>query len=126
MDVVALGATYEPPLKVLLDKAGTEVDVDLYERGRADSLEAVDLTGLDDKNVSGFALKGLAVDRPDSLSFADELDFVIGMAMGPRPRTGLAMKQEHRNAGAALLRSDELMRTADERKVLLANVMHAV
>jgi len=35
-----------------LDEAGTEVDVELYQRRIANRFEVVDLAGLDDKNVS--------------------------------------------------------------------------
>ena len=51
-------------LQVLLDEARTEVHVELHQRRITNRLEAVDLTGLDDKDISGAALEGLAVDGP--------------------------------------------------------------
>src|SRR5690349_17494478 len=84
-------------LQVLLDETGAEVDVDLYQWRLANSLEAVDLTGLDDKDVSSAALECLAIDRPHPAALPDELDFVIRMPMRARSRTGLAIEEEHRN-----------------------------
>jgi len=112
-------------LQVLLDKAGTQVHVDLYQRRITNRLEAVDLARLDDKDISSATLEGLAVDRPHSASFANELDLVIGMAMGTRPGAGLPVEQEHRNTGVTLYRADKLMRTTNKRKVLLPHVEHS-
>jgi hypothetical protein len=88
-------APTERQLQVLLNEAGAEVDVELYERRIADGLEAVDLTGLDDKNVSGAALECLAVNRPDSFAFADKLDFIVRVTMRTRSRTWLSVKEKH-------------------------------
>jgi hypothetical protein len=100
-----------PPtaLKVLLDKAGAEVNVELDEWGITNHLKTVDLTSLDDKNVSSAALEGLAAYRPHSTAFTNELDLVIRMPVRTRPRSGLTVEQEHRNSGVALLSSDKLM-----------------
>jgi len=113
-------------LKVLLDEAWTEVNVDLYQRRVTNGLEAMDLTGLNDKDISRAALEGLAVDGPHSPAFTDELDLIIRMPVRPRSRTGLPMKQEHRNTGVALLSSNKLIRTTNKRQTLLAHVMHAL
>src|SRR6266478_6065967 len=88
-------------------------------------LEAVNLTGLNDKDVSRSAFKRLAVDCPRSPTFADKLDLVIRMPMRPRSRTGLAIEKEHRNTGVALLCSHKLKRTTNKRQLLLTHVMHA-
>src|SRR5712671_5883121 len=112
-------------LQVLLNEARAKVDVDLHQRRITHRLETVNFAGLNDKDVSRSAFKRLAVDRPRSPALADKLDFVIGMPMRPRPRTGLAIEHEHRNTGVALLRSDKLMRTTNKRQVLLTHVMHA-
>jgi len=101
------------------------VDVELYQRRIANRLEAVDLAGLDDKDVSSTALERVAVDRPRSTALTDELDLVIRMPMRTRSRAGLAIEQEHRNSGVALLSTDKLIRTTNERQVLLTHVMHA-
>ena len=74
-------------LQVLLDEAWTEVNVDLYQRRVTNSLEAMDLTGLNDKDISRAALEGLAVDRPHSPPFTDELDLVIRVPVRPWSRT---------------------------------------
>src|SRR6266481_195609 len=115
-----------PPLslQVLLDEARIEVNVDLYQWRITDCLEAMNLTGLDDKDVSRAALEGLAVDGPHSAAFTDELDLVIRVPVRTRSRTGLPMEQEHRNTGVALLRSNKLMRTTNKWQILLAHVMY--
>lgn len=101
------------------------MNVELNEWRLADGLETVNLASLDDKDVAGLPLECVAVDRPDSLPFADELDFVVGMTMRTWTRTWFAMEEKYRNGGAALLSSDKLMRTAHKRQVLLTHVMHA-
>jgi hypothetical protein len=100
--------------------------VELYQGRIANCLEAVDLARLDYKDVSSAALEGLAVDCPNTAAFANELDFVIGMAMRTRSGPRLPMEQEHRNTGVTLLRPDKLMRTTNKRKVLLPYVVHVV
>jgi len=109
-----------------LDEAGTEVDIELHQRGIANGLEAVDLASLDHKDVSGAALERFAVHGPQAAAFADELDFVVRVPMRTRSRTRLTVEQKNRNTGWALVGSDKLMRTADERKILVAHVMHGL
>src|SRR6266850_6761045 len=112
-------------LQVLLNEPRADVDVELYQWRIANGLEAVNLAGLDDKDVSRTALKRLAIDSPRSTALTDELDLVIRMAMRTRSRTGLAIEQEHRNSGVALLSSDKLIRATNKRQILLTHVMHA-
>ena len=107
-------------LQVLLGEAGTEVNVELYQRRITNGLEAVDLASLDNKDVSSATLESLAVDCPHTTAFTDELDFVVRMPVRTRPRTGLSMEQEHRNTGVSLLSSDKLMRTTDKKAVIFA------
>ena len=111
-------------LQVLLDEARIQVNVDLHQRRITDRLEAMDLTGLDDKDISRAALEGLAVYGPHSPAFTDELDLVIGMPVRTRPRSGLPMEQEHRNTSVALLSSDKLVRTTNKGQTLLMHVKH--
>jgi hypothetical protein len=82
------------------------------------------LSGLNDKDVTGLALEGLSVDGPDSSPLANELDFIIGMAMRTRPGTRFALEQEYRNAGVALLGSHKLMGAAYKWEILLPHMMH--
>jgi hypothetical protein len=56
----------------------------LYQRRIANSLEAVDLAGLDHKYISRAALERLAVNRPHSAALADELDLIIRMPVRSR------------------------------------------
>jgi hypothetical protein len=106
-----------------MDEPRTEVNVELHQRRITNSLDAINLTGLDDKDISGAALEALAVNGPYSPAFTDELDLVIWVPVRTRSRTGLPMEQEHRNTGVALLSSDKLMRTTNKGQILLAHVM---
>ena len=85
------------------------MDVELYKRRIANRLEAVNLSGLDDKDVSSGAFKRLAVDRPHAAAFTDELDLIIRMPMRTRSGTWFPMKQKNRNSSVCLLRSDKLV-----------------
>jgi hypothetical protein len=80
-------------LQVLLDEAGAEVNVELYQRQITNGLEAVDLASLDDEDVSSATLESHAVDDPHSTAFTDELNFVVRMAVRSRSRTGLSLEQ---------------------------------
>ncbi len=64
-------------LQVLLDETRTEVHVDLDERSVTNKAEAMDLAGLDYKNVTGPCFEFLAVDVPQPTAFPHELDFVV-------------------------------------------------
>src|SRR3974390_830397 len=110
--------------QILLDEPRTEVHIDLYQWRIADGREAVDLTGLDHKNISCSAFERFTVDRPHSSSFPDELNLIIRMPMRPRPRSWLSMEEEHRDIGPTLFRPHELMRTTHKRQTLLPHVMH--
>ena len=112
-------------LQILLDEARTEVHVELYERRITSNLEAVDLTGLDDKDISRAALEGLAVNGPHTATFTDELDLVIRVAVRTGSGTGLAVEEEHRGTGVALFSSNKLVRTTNKRQTILAHVMHS-
>jgi len=96
----------------------------LYQRRIANHLEAVNLTRLDHEDVSGLTIESLSVDRPHSTAFADELNLVVRMPMRPRPGPGFPVEKKYGNTGIALFRSDKLMRTANERQVFLAHMMH--
>lgn len=100
------------------------MNVDLDQWRVAGRFEAVDFAGLDDKNVAGPPLEGLFVDRPSALAFADELDFIVRMAMRTRPRARFPVVKKHGNGGAPLLNSDKLMGAADKRKIFLSHAMH--
>ena len=102
----------------------TQVHVNLYQWRVTNRLETMHLTSLDHKNISRAPLEGLAVDRPQSPAFTDELDLVIGVPVRPRSRTGLPMEEENRNTGVTLVSSNKLMRTTNKRQTVLANVMH--
>src|SRR5262249_14183402 len=100
--------------------------VELLERRVPDSLEAVDLSRLDDEDVPGAGLELLALDDVSAPAFADELDLVIGMPVGPWTGAGRSAEQEHGDAHVALLGTDEVVGVATMRQILLAHVMHDV
>jgi hypothetical protein len=52
----------------------------------------MDLAGLDDKDVSGAALEGLAAYCPHPPAFTNELDLVIRMPVWTRTRTRVPME----------------------------------
>ena len=64
--------------------------INLDEGCNASAEEAMDLPGLDDKNVTGAGFKFLSVNGPEAAAFPDELDFIVRMTMGPgtTPRKG--------------------------------------
>jgi hypothetical protein len=85
------------------------MNVNLDQWRVTNTFEAVDLAGLNDKDIAGAAFEGLAVHRPYAAAFPHELDLVIRMPMRARPRTRLPMEQKHRDSSIALLSPDELM-----------------
>ncbi len=91
-------------LQILLDEAGTEVNIDLYERRITNRLETVDLAGLDDKDVASGAFESFAIHGPNSAAFTDELDLIVRMAVRTGSGTRLAMKKEYGNLGVTLLK----------------------
>jgi hypothetical protein len=101
------------------------VNVYLDQRLVTDAMKAVDLAGLDHQDVSGTRLELLSIHDIVAPAFSQELDLVIGMAMGPGTAAGQGPEQEYRDVDVALVRSDELVRAALEGEILLANAMHA-
>ncbi len=55
--------------QVLLDEPRAEVDIDLDQGDITDAAEAVDLTGLDDEDVTGACFKLFAVDGPETTNW---------------------------------------------------------
>ena|SRR5689334_3170525 len=111
-------------LQVLLNESWAQVNIELQQRRIANCLEAVDLAGLYNKNVSGAAFESLAVHSPHAAALTDELNLVVGMTMRSWARAGLAAEQEHGDPGVSLIRADKLMGTPNKRQALLSNVMH--
>lgn len=57
--------------------------IQLHERRVTNAAEAMDLSGLDDKNVAGPGFEFLAVYGPETAAFPHELNFVVRMTMRP-------------------------------------------
>jgi hypothetical protein len=95
------------------------------DQGRVtNAAEAVDLTGLDDENVTCSGFEFLSLDGPETAAFPDELDFIVRMAMGSRapPREGA--EEEYGDTHVAVVGPDELVRAALKRQVLLTDSVH--
>ncbi len=88
--------------------------VKLHQWRFADGFEAVNLSGLDNKNVATTAFESLVSNGPQSAAFTNELNFVIRMPMRTWPGTGLPMEQEYRHTRVALMGSDKLMDTTNK------------
>jgi len=91
------------------------VHVDLHQRGVADAPKAMDLPCLDHEDVTGPGLELLAVHRPEALSLHHELDFIVGMPVGPGTPAGKRAEQEDGDVHVAVVGPYELMGAALER-----------
>jgi hypothetical protein len=101
------------------------MDIELDEGRVTNAAEAVDLPGLDDKNVTCTGFEFLSIDGPETATFPHELDFIIRMAMGPGtvPREGA--EEEHGDIHVAVIGPDKAMRAALKWQVLLTDTVHS-
>jgi hypothetical protein len=88
------------------------MDIDLDERRVTNAAEAMDLAGLDDQNVPGAGFEFLTVDDPQTTTFPHELDFIIGMTMGPGPTPREGAEEDDGDIHVAIIGPDELVRAA--------------
>jgi hypothetical protein len=102
----------------------TEMYIDLDERRVANAAEAVDLTGLDDENVTGAGLEFLPVDDPEAPALPHELNFIVRMTMGPGTTPWEGVEEEDGDIDVAVLGSDEVVRAALKWQVLLPDTVH--
>ena len=98
--------------------------INLDEGCIADAAEAMDLPGLDDKNVTGAGFEFLPVDGPETPAFPHKLDFIVRMTMGPGTTPGKGTEEENGDIDVPVLGSDEAVRTALKRQVLLTDTVH--
>ncbi|MEO8623156.1 MAG: hypothetical protein ABI625_18920 [bacterium] len=112
-------------LQVFLDETRAEMHVDLDERRVADATEAVDFACLDDEHIPCTALELHTVHVPEPAPFPDELDFVVWMTMWSGTLARLRVQKENGDVDVPVLGADELVGAANERKVLLSDVVHA-
>jgi hypothetical protein len=98
--------------------------IKLDERRVTNATEAMDLPGLDDKNVTCTGFEFLSVDGPETPTFPHELDFIIRMTMGAgtAPREGA--EEEHGDIHVAVLGPHKVMRAALKWQVLLTDTVH--
>jgi hypothetical protein len=100
------------------------MDIELDQGPVTDAAEAVDLTGLDDEDVTRSGFEFLSVDGPETAAFSHELDFIVGMTMGPGTTPGKGTEEEHGDIHVAVIRPDELMRAPLKGQVLLTYAVH--
>jgi len=100
------------------------VDIELHQWNVADACEAVNLARFDDENISRASLEFLALDDIAAAALPDELDLVIGMPVRSGTAAGLPMKEECGDAHIALIRTNEIVRAAAVRQILLADSIH--
>jgi hypothetical protein len=100
------------------------MDIKLDERHVANAAKAMDLSALDDENVTGARFEFLSVDRPEASAFSDELDLIVRMTMGPRTTSRQGTEKEDRNIDVAVLGSNELVRATLKGQVLLTDTIH--
>jgi hypothetical protein len=98
--------------------------IELNEGRVTNAVEAMDLPGLDDQNVTGAGFELLAVHGPEAAAFSHELDFIIRMTMGPRATPRKRAEEEHRDIHLTVIGPNELVRAALKRQVLLADAVH--
>jgi hypothetical protein len=75
----------------------------------------MDLPRLDDENVTGASLEFLPIDRPEAPAFPDELDFIVGMTMGPGATPRQGAEEEGGDIDVAVLSPNELVRAPLKR-----------
>jgi hypothetical protein len=98
--------------------------IELNQGRVTNAAKAVDLTGLDDKDVTRAGFEFLSVDGPETSAFPHELDFIVRMTMGSRTTPRESAEQEHRDIHVAIIGPDEVVRAALKGQVLLTNAVH--
>jgi hypothetical protein len=101
------------------------MNVDLDERPVANTTEAVNLSSLDDEDVASAGLEFLTVDRPEASALPDKLDFIVRMSMRPRTAPRKSAEEECGDVHVAVVCTDELVRAALKRQILLTDAIHA-
>jgi hypothetical protein len=99
--------------------------VNLDERRIADTLEAVDLAGLDDQDIAGAGFEFVPVHGPQSTAFTHELNFVVRMTVRSGPAARQRAEQIDGDIDVAVIGANKLMRAALKRQILLPNPLHA-
>jgi hypothetical protein len=98
--------------------------VELDQGPVTDAAEAVDLTGLDDQNVTCSGFEFLSVDGPETAAFPHELDLIVRMPVGSRTTPGEGAEEEYGDVHVAVLGPDELVRATLKGQVVLTNAVH--
>jgi hypothetical protein len=87
-------------------------------------VKAVDLAGLDHENVAGAGFELLSIHGPEAATLGHELDFVVRMTMRPGTAAGKRAEEKGGDVDVAVIGSDEVVRAALKREVLLTHAVH--
>ncbi len=97
--------------------------IKLDERRVTNAAKAMDLPGLDNKNVTCAGFEVLSVDSPETAAFPHELDFIVRMTMGPRTTARERAEEEHGDIDVAVIGPDKVVRAALKWQVLLTDAV---
>jgi len=100
------------------------MDIELDQGPVTDAAEAVDLTGLDDEDVTRSGFEFLSVDGPETAPLSHELDFIVRMTMGPGTTPGKGAEEKYGDIHIAVIGPDELVRAPLKGQVLLTHAVH--
>jgi hypothetical protein len=98
--------------------------IQLDEGRVTNAMEAMDLPGLDDKNVTRAGFEFLSVDGPQTPAFRHELDFIVRMTMGPRTTPGESAEEKHGDIYVAVIGPNESVRAALKGEIFLTDAVH--
>jgi hypothetical protein len=100
------------------------VHVELNEGRVTNATEAMDLSCLDDEDVTRARFELFSIDVPETAAFPHELHFIVGMTMRSGTTPGEGAEEKHRDVDVAVIGADELVRASLKWQVLLADSVH--
>ena len=100
------------------------MNIHLNEGLVADAPEAMDLSRLDDEDVTRAGFEFLSIDSPETATFPHELDFIVRVSMRPWSIARERAEEEHGDTDVAVVGSDEFVRAAVKGQVFLADTVH--
>jgi len=98
--------------------------VDLDQGLISDAAEAVDLPGLDHKDIASARLELLSVHGPEPATLSDELHFIVWVTVRSGAPAGEGTEKKHRDVYIPVVDADELVRAALKRQFLLSDAIH--
>ena len=98
--------------------------IKLDKRRITNGAKTVNLTGLDDENVTCAGFEVLSIDGPETATFPHELDFIVRMTMGTRTTPREGAQEEYGDIHITVIGPDEVVRATLKGQVLLTNAIH--